>query len=139
MKTKISIIIIVIIFIAGLIFLNMYMNKSKNDTSSSNISDVTSQNFETEVLESDKVVLVDFYADWCEPCKIFSPILEDISKEYDFIKVVKVNIDNETDLTEHYGVASVPTLIILKNGKVVDRSVGAISKLALKNMIKQLN
>ncbi len=139
MKTKISIIIIVIIFIAGLIFLNMYMNKSKNDTSSSNISDVTSQNFETEVLESDKVVLVDFYADWCEPCKIFSPILEDISKEYDFIKVVKVNIDNETDLAEHYGVASVPTLIILKNGKVVDRSVGAISKLALKNMIKQLN
>ena len=139
MKTKISIIIIVIIFIAGLIFLNMYMNKSKNDTSSSNISDVTSQNFETEVLESDKVVLVDFYADWCEPCKIFSPILEDISKEYDFIKVVKVNIDIETDLAEHYGVASVPTLIILKNGKVVDRSVGAISKLALKNMIKQLN
>lgn len=139
MKTKISIIIIVIIFIAGLIFLNMYMNKSKNDTSSSNISDVTSQNFETEVLESDKVVLVDFYADWCEPCKIFSPILEDISKEYDFIKVVKVNIDNETDLAEHYGVASVPTLIILKNGKVVDRSVGAISKLALKKMIKQLN
>ena len=138
MKTKITIIIVIIIFIIALIFLSMYMNKSENTSNTTSILKVTSNNFEQEVLNSEKIVLVDFYADWCGPCKIFSPILEDISNEYDSVKVVKVNIDDEIELAQHYGVTSVPTLIIIQNGRVVDRSVGAVSKLAIINMIKNI-
>lgn len=138
MKTKITIIIVIIIFIIALIFLSMYMNKSENTSNTTSILKVSSNNFEQEVLNSEKIVLVDFYADWCGPCKIFSPILEDISNEYDSVKVVKVNIDDEIELAQHYGVTSVPTLIIIQNGKVVDRSVGAVSKLAIINMIKNV-
>lgn len=138
MKTKITIIIVIIIFIIALIFLSMYMNKSENTSNTTSILKVSSNNFEQEVLNSEKIVLVDFYADWCGPCKIFSPILEDISNEYDSVKVVKVNIDDEIELAQHYGVTSVPTLIIIQNGKVVDRSVGAVSKLAIINMIKNI-
>ena len=138
MKTKITIIIVIIIFIIALIFLSMYINKSENTSNTTSILKVSSNNFEQEVLNSEKIVLVDFYADWCRPCKIFSPILEDISNEYDSVKVVKVNIDDEIELAQHYGVTSVPTLIIIQNGKVVDRSVGAVSKLAIINMIKNI-
>lgn len=138
MKTKITIIIVIIIFIIALIFLSMYMNKSENTSNTTSILKVSSNNFEQEILNSEKIVLVDFYADWCGPCKIFSPILEDISNEYDSVKVVKVNIDDEIELAQHYGVTSVPTLIIIQNGKVVDRSVGAVSKLAIINMIKNI-
>lgn len=138
MKTKITIIIVIIIFIIALIFLSMYMNKSENTSNTTSILKVSSNNFEQEVLNSEKIVLVDFYADWCGPCKIFSPILEDISNEYDSVKVVKVNIDDEIELAQHYGVTSVPTLIIIQNGRVVDRSVGAVSKLAIINMIKNI-
>ena len=138
MKTKITIIIVIIIFIIALIFLSMYMNKSENTSNTTSILKVSSNNFEQEVLNSEKIVLVDFYADWCGPCKIFSPILEEISNEYDSVKVVKVNIDDEIELAQHYGVTSVPTLIIIQNGKVVDRSVGAVSKLAIINMIKNI-
>ena len=138
MKTKITIIIVIIIFIIALIFLSMYINKSENTSNTTSILKVSSNNFEQEVLNSEKIVLVDFYADWCGPCKIFSPILEDISNEYDSVKVVKVNIDDEIELAQHYGVTSVPTLIIIQNGKVVDRSVGAVSKLAIINMIKNI-
>ena len=98
MKQKISILIIIIIFVLGLVFLNIYINNSVNEQEVVSIPKVTSTNFDSEVLQSDKIVLVDFYADWCEPCKVFSPILEDVADDYDYVKVVKVNVDEEESL-----------------------------------------
>lgn len=139
MKKQILIIIVIIIFVVGLILLNIFMNRQNNsDEITSTISDVTNENFEEEVLNADKIVLVDFYADWCEPCKVFSPILEDIANDYDYVKVVKVNIDYETELAEHYGVISIPTLITFKNGKIADRCTGVVNKLSIIDIIKQL-
>ena len=139
MKQKISILIIIIIFVLGLVFLNIYINKSVNQQETVNIPKVTSSNFDSEVLESDKIVLVDFYADWCEPCKVFSPILEDVADDYDYVKVVKVNVDEEVELAQKYGIISLPTLLVVKNGKVVDRSTGALEKIYVLDMIREAN
>ena len=139
MKQKISILIIIIIFVLGLVFLNIYINNSVNEQEVVSIPKVTSTNFDSEVLESDKIVLVDFYADWCEPCKLFSPILEDVADDYDYVKVVKVNVDEEVELAQKYGIISLPTLLVVKNGKVVDRSTGALEKIYVLDMIREAN
>lgn len=140
MKQKISIlIIIIIIFVLGLVFLNIYINNSVNEQEVVSIPKVTSTNFDSEVLQSDKIVLVDFYADWCEPCKVFSPILEDVADDYDYVKVVKVNVDEEVELAQKYGIISLPTLLVVKNGKVVDRSTGALEKIYVLDMIREAN
>lgn len=97
---------------------------------------VTSQNFEEEVLKSDKTVLVDFYADWCGPCKMLSPIVDEVAKEMNEIKVVKVNVDEAQDLAMNYQVMSIPTLVVIKNGKEAKRSVGLIDKSEIKNLVK---
>ena len=97
---------------------------------------VTSQNFEKEVLKSDKTVLVDFYADWCGPCKMLSPIVDEVAKEMSEIKVVKVNVDEAQDLAMNYQVMSIPTLVVIKNGKEAKRSVGLIDKSEIKNLVK---
>lgn len=97
---------------------------------------VTSQNFEEEVLKSDKTVLVDFYADWCGPCKMLSPIVDEVAKEMSEIKVVKVNVDEAQDLAMNYQVMSIPTLVVIKNGKEAKRSVGLIDKSEVKNLVK---
>ena len=97
---------------------------------------VTSQNFEEEVLNSDKTVLVDFYADWCGPCKMLSPIVDEVAKEMSEIKVVKVNVDEAQDLAMNYQVMSIPTLVVIKGGKEVKRSVGLIDKSEIKNLVK---
>lgn len=89
---------------------------------------VSSENFENEVLKSDKTVLIDFYADWCGPCKMLAPVVEEIANENDSIKVAKINVDDEQDLAGKYGVMSIPTLVVIKNGQEVNRSVGLISK-----------
>lgn len=139
MKQKISILIIIIIFVLGLVFLNIYINNSVNEQEVVSIPKVTSTNFDSEVLQSDKIVLVDFYADWCEPCKVFSPILEDVADDYDYVKVVKVNVDEEVELAQKYGIISLPTLLVVKDGKVVDRSTGALEKIYVLDMIREAN
>ena len=97
---------------------------------------VNSQNFEEEVLKSEKPVLVDFYADWCGPCKMLSPIVDQVAEENEDIKVVKVNVDDAQDLAMKYQVMSIPTLIVIKEGKEINRSVGLIDKNQVVNMIK---
>ncbi len=96
---------------------------------------VNSQNFEEEVIKSEKPVLIDFYADWCGPCKMLSPIIDEIAEENSEIKVVKVNVDDSQDLAMKYQVMSIPTLVVIKNGEEVNRSVGLIDKSQVLNLI----
>lgn len=96
---------------------------------------VNSQNFEEEVIKSEKPVLIDFYADWCGPCKMLSPIIDEIAEENSDIKVVKVNVDDSQDLAMKYQVMSIPTLVVIKNGEEVNRSVGLIDKSQVLNLI----
>jgi len=97
---------------------------------------VTSANFEEEVLNSDKTVLIDFYADWCGPCKAYSPIVEAVASENEDIKVVKINVDDAQDLAIKYQVMSIPTTVVIKNGQEVNRAVGMMSKSDLVEMVK---
>ncbi len=98
---------------------------------------ITSQDFEKEVLQNEKEVLIDFYADWCGPCKMLAPIIEEIAKENEKVKVVKINVDESEDLAMKYQVMSIPTLIIMKNGQIIKRSVGFVEKDEILNMINE--
>lgn len=99
---------------------------------------VNDKNFKEEVLKAELPVLVDFFAEWCGPCKKVAPVLEDISREYSGkIKVVKVDVDETGSTAAHYGIMSVPTLMIFKDGKVVSQSAGALSKYELKNKLRE--
>ena len=89
---------------------------------------LTSENFENEVLKSDKNVLVDFWASWCGPCKMLAPTIEAIAEENHSFKVGKVNVDDEPDLAEAFGISSIPTLILFNDGKDADMMVGLRSK-----------
>ncbi|MFH1284065.1 MAG: thioredoxin [Candidatus Peregrinibacteria bacterium] len=92
----------------------------------------TDSNFEEEVLKSDKPVMVDFYADWCGPCKMMAPIVDEIAKEYEGKwKIGKCNVDENPDLSAKYGIQSIPTLLFFKDGEVTDKSMGFQSKEAL--------
>lgn len=87
------------------------------------------ENFETEVIKAEGLVLVDFWASWCGPCKMLSPIVADIAENNsDKVKVCKINIDDEEELSDKYGIVSIPTLYFFKNGEVVDKSIGLVSK-----------
>lgn len=85
---------------------------------------VTKENFETEVLKSEKTVLLDLYADWCGPCRMLSPVLEEIGKEHEELKICKINVDEEGELAVKFGVTSIPMLILVKNGKAERSALG---------------
>ena len=90
---------------------------------------VTSANFENEVLKSDKPVLIDFWAAWCGPCKMLSPVISEIAEEYEGrVKVCKVNVDEEGELAQKFRVVSIPMLVVMEGGKVVNQSIGFIPK-----------
>ena len=96
---------------------------------------ITKDTFEAEVLRSDKPVLLDFFAVWCGPCKMIAPILDEIAAEREDIKVCKVNVDEEPELAARYQVVSIPTLFVIKNGEVVNQSLGAKPKAQILEML----
>ena len=96
---------------------------------------VTKQNFQQEVLSSDKPVLVDFWASWCGPCRMLSPVVDEVAQERSDIKVCKINVDDEQELAAQYGVMSIPTLAVFRNGKVETTSVGVVPKAKILSML----
>jgi thioredoxin 1 len=96
----------------------------------------TDSNFDNEVLQSNVPVLVDFYADWCGPCKMMAPIIDELSKEYEGkAKIGKINVDQNGQTAQKYKVMSIPTILVIKNGEVVDTIVGAVPKQQLESKI----
>lgn len=140
--------LLVVVIIAASIFINKKgmqyiqgsnqenIKKESEEENSMNVIKVTNDTFEKEVLNSNTPVLVDFYADWCGPCKMLSPTVDEVANENDDIKVVKVNVDEAQDIAIKYQVMSIPTLVVIKNGNEVNRSVGVIDKEEILSMIK---
>lgn len=94
------------------------------------------ENFDQEVLQAGQTVLVDFYADWCGPCKMMGPVVEEIANEETGVKVCKINIDEEMAVAQKYGVMSIPTFIAFKNGEIAGKQIGAVPKSKLQDMIR---
>ena len=139
MKKKIIIIISVVVFVLALVAINIFLSrqnqtemegndKQENAKQEEKVREVTSQNFEEEVLKSEKPVLIDFFATWCGPCKILSPIVEEAAKEKENVKFVKIDIDKTEDIAMQYQVMSIPTLVLIQNGEEKDRVVGILDK-----------
>jgi len=98
--------------------------------------EITKANFQSEVINSDKPVLVDFWAGWCGPCRMVAPILDEIAKENPDIKVAKVNVDEQQELAAQFGIMSIPTIIAFKDGEQMGKSVGVRSKQDLVKLVK---
>ena len=101
------------------------------------VINITKENFAQEVLHSEKPVLLDFWASWCGPCRMLSPIVDEVAEERTDVKVGKVNVDEQPELAGQFGVMSIPTLILFKDGQVVDTLVGYHPKAALEDLIKK--
>ncbi len=97
---------------------------------------ITIDNFEEEVMKTTKTVLLDFWADWCGPCRMLSPIVEQVAQEVpDTVKIGKINVDEEMQLATEFEIESIPTLVVIKNGKVINRTVGVQSKEEILNIL----
>ena len=147
---KIKIIIQIILFILALfIFLGIYNmllkytnsytisnNKEEIKEDISMVLNITKENYDSEVINSDLPVIIDFYADWCGPCKMMSPVIDEIAEKYNGkVKVGKVDVDKESELASKFGVMSIPTIVIIKNGEVSKTFVGVQSK---ENIVKEI-
>ena len=139
MKKKIIIAISIVVFVLALVVISIFLNRQneseiegndKQETAKTEekIIEVTSRNFEEEVIKSEKPVIIDFYATWCGPCKRLSPIIEEVARENENVKFVKIDIDNIKDITLEYQVKSIPTLLLIQNGEEKDRIVGIVDK-----------
>lgn len=148
MKEKIKLILLIIAFVFFLVGTNYVLkNPSVNNVDEQFLEEnkeqeesftlkVTEANFEKEVLNSKQTVLIDFYADWCGPCKKLSPIIEEVARENPNLKVVKIDVDENYNLAYEYGANSIPTLVVIKNGKEVNRAVGIVSKETILDLVK---
>ncbi|MBX7093714.1 MAG: thioredoxin [Flavobacteriales bacterium] len=103
-------------------------------------TEITDANFEELVLKSDQPVMIDFWAEWCGPCRMIGPVVEEMSKEYDGKALIgKVNVDHNPGIASKFGIRNIPTILFLKNGEIVDKSVGAVPKSQLTDKLnKQL-
>lgn len=101
------------------------------------VINVNEQNFEQEVLSAEQLVMVDFWAPWCGPCQMLGPIIEEVAKENTQIKVAKLNVDEAISIAQKYGVASIPTVLVFKNGQEVNRSMGFVPKESIVKLIEQ--
>ena len=139
MKEKIIYAVLAIVFIAVLIGISLGTGKKAEKTkveAENAVIPVTSANFEKEVLNSDKRVLVDFYADWCGPCRMMSPILDEFARENPNIKVVKVNVSDRGPILGKYGIRALPTLIVFQGEREIRRGVGARTKAGLQTLVR---
>ncbi len=89
---------------------------------------ITKENFQTEVMESDKTVLLDFWAAWCGPCRMIAPVLEEVAQEREDVKVCKIDVDKEPELAQQFQIMSIPTLIVMEQGRIVNKALGAMPK-----------
>ena len=98
--------------------------------------ELTDSNFQTQVLDSDKLTVVDFWAEWCGPCRAIGPVIEELSKEYTGrVNIGKVNVDQNPEVSMNYGITSIPAILFIKGGKVVDKQIGAVPKSVLDKKI----
>ena len=104
-----------------------------------NVQEFTDENFESDVVQSDIPVLIDFWATWCGPCKMIAPIIEEIASDYDGkVKVGKVNVDENGGTAMQYGIRGIPTLLVMKDGQIINQKVGAIHKAEIATMLDEI-
>ncbi|MBQ2744823.1 MAG: thioredoxin [Lachnospiraceae bacterium] len=101
------------------------------------VKHINMEEYNNEIINSEKLVLIDFFAEWCGPCKMLAPVIEQVAGEHTDIEVVKVNVDEVPELAQMYSVASIPTLVFLKNGELVKEHVGFANKAEISNMIAE--
>lgn len=99
------------------------------------VLELTKDNFKSEVLDKDYLIVIDFWATWCGPCQMLSPIVDELSEEFSDVKFCKINVDEQPDLAMQFGIKSIPTLIFMKNSKTVDISIGLVTKEELSEII----